>query len=122
MLQVVNGEFLGPVEHRLGAGQDRLHGANEVFEQAAAAAERAIDLLINAVLEEEIVDFDLLLPLADAVNAADPLLDLAGVPRQVVIDQGAGRLEVQTFAGGVVADEVANGALFEGFGDFLLRG
>lgn len=78
-----------------------------MLEQAAAAAERAIDLLVNAVLKEEVVDLDLLLPLADAVNAADALLDLAGVPGQVVIDQGAGRLQVQAFAGGVVADEVA---------------
>src|ERR1019366_704495 len=110
----------GAVEHRLGASQHRLHGADKVLEQATAAAERAIDFLINAILEEEIVDFDLLLPLANAVNAADALLDLARVPGQVIIDKGAGRLEVQTFAGGVVADEVADRPLLQRIGDVLL--
>ena len=43
--------------------------------------------------------------LADAVDAADPLLHPHGVPRQVVVDQGRELLEVQALRGGVGAEQ-----------------
>ena len=46
--------------------------------------------------------------LSQAVDAADPLLDLHRVPRQVSIDQHTARLKVQALARGVGADENVN--------------
>ena len=49
------------------------------------------------------------LGLADAVNAAEPLLDAVRVPRQVVVDhQMRAALKVHAFAGGVVGDHHAD--------------
>ena len=45
------------------------------------------------------------LVLADAVDAAEALLDAVGVPRQVVVDHQVGALEVEALAGGVGGDE-----------------
>ena len=45
----------------------------------------------------EVADFGL----ADAVDAAEALLDAVGVPRQVVVDHQVGALEVDAFARGV---------------------
>ena len=39
--------------------------------------------------------------LADAVDAAEPLLDAVRVPRQVVVDHQVGGLQVEALAGGV---------------------
>ena len=39
--------------------------------------------------------------LADAVDAAEPLLDAVGVPRQVVVDHQVRGLQVQALPGGV---------------------
>jgi hypothetical protein len=49
------------------------------------------------------------LRLADAVNAAEALLQAIGVPRQVVVDHQVGAaLQVDALAGGVVGDEDAH--------------
>ena len=45
------------------------------------------------------------LGLADAVDAAEALLDAVGVPGQVVVDEQVGALEVDAFAGGVGRDQ-----------------
>ena len=45
------------------------------------------------------------LGLADAVDAAEALLDPVRVPRQVVVDHEVGALEVQALAGGVGRDQ-----------------
>jgi hypothetical protein len=47
--------------------------------------------------------------LADAVDAAEALLDPVGVPRQVVVDHQVGDLEVDALAGGVGGDEHLHG-------------
>ena len=44
------------------------------------------------------------LGLADAVDAAEALLEAVGIPGQVVVDHEVGALEVDAFAGGVVRD------------------
>ena len=44
------------------------------------------------------------LGLADAVDAAEPLLEAVGVPGQVVVDHQVGALEVDALAGGVGGD------------------
>src|ERR1039458_9598749 len=43
--------------------------------------------------------------LSDPVNAAEPLLDLHRVPRQVEVDHGVTELQVATLAGGLRAEE-----------------
>ena len=49
------------------------------------------------------------LGLADAVDAAEALLEPIGIPRQVVVDhQMRAALEVHALAGGVVGDHHAN--------------
>ena len=45
------------------------------------------------------------LRLADAMDAAEALFDLVGIPRQVVIDHQMPALEVDAFAGGIVRDQ-----------------
>ena len=56
--------------------------------------------------------------LADAVDAAEALLDPVRVPRQVVVDHQVGRLQVQTLAGGVGGEQdLAVGVLGELLGD-----
>ena len=45
------------------------------------------------------------LGLADAVDAAEALLDPVRVPRQVVVDHQVGALQVQALAGGVGGDQ-----------------
>ncbi len=45
------------------------------------------------------------LGLADAVDAAEPLLEAVGVPRQVVIDHQVGPLEVDALARGVRGEQ-----------------
>ena len=59
------------------------------------------------------------LGLADAVDAAEPLLDPVGVPRQVVVDHQVGPLQVQPLTGGVGGDQ-DEGVLV--LGEQLLRG
>ena len=48
------------------------------------------------------------LGLADAVDAAEPLLEPVRVPRQVVVDHQVGALEVHALAGGVGGDQHAH--------------
>jgi hypothetical protein len=43
--------------------------------------------------------------LPDAVDAADALLDLHRIPRQIVIDQEIGSLEIEPLGRGVGADQ-----------------
>ena len=45
------------------------------------------------------------LGLADAVHAAEALLDAVGVPRQVVVDDEVGPLKVDALAGGIGGDQ-----------------
>ena len=45
------------------------------------------------------------LGLADAVDAAEPLLEAVGVPRQVVVDHQVGALEVDALARGVGGEQ-----------------
>ena len=56
--------------------------------------------------------------LADAVDAAEALLDAVGVPRQVVVDHQMRGLEVQALAGRVGGEQdLAVGVLGELLGD-----
>ena len=63
-----------------------------------------IDLAFAGLLGDEIPEMANL-GLADAVDAAEPLLEAVGVPGQVVVDHQMGALEVDAFAGGVGGDE-----------------
>ena len=51
------------------------------------------------------------LRLADAVDAAEALLDAVGVPGQVVVDHEVGALQVYALAGGVRGHQHAHGAV-----------
>ena len=63
-----------------------------------------VDLAFARVLGHEIpqvADFGL----ADAVDAAEPLLQAVRIPGQVVVDHQVSALQVDAFAGGVGGDE-----------------
>ena len=56
------------------------------------------------------------LGLADAVDAAEALLQAVGVPGQVVVDHQVGALEVDALAGGVGGQQHLHlGVVLEGF-------
>ena len=57
--------------------------------------------------------------LADAVDAADALLDLGRVPGQVEVDQVVGGLEVQALGRGIGADQDVDLAAQEALLDLL---
>ena len=75
------------------------------------------DLALAGVGGDEVPQAaDLLL--ADAVDAAEALLDAVGVPRQVVVDHQVRGLEVETLAGGVGGEQdLAVAVLGELLGD-----
>ena len=93
------------VDHLREAAQlllDRLGLADEHLEHA----------VLGALGQDEVVAADLVGRLELAVDAAVALLDAAGVPRQVEVEEvGAVRLEVQALAGGVGGDQDAQRVL-----------
>jgi hypothetical protein len=70
-----------------------------------AAAQRHVNIRLHRAFVVQIDDANLRVLLAKTVNTADALLDAHGVPRHVVIDERAAKLEVQTFGGGVGAKQ-----------------
>ncbi len=92
-------------QHAARAGQYRLHRANKVLEEIASLPKYRVDPLIHAVGQKEVDNSYVRVLLPDSVNSADPLFDLARVPRQVVIDDRSGGLEIQALAGGIRADQ-----------------
>ena len=75
------------------------------------------DLALAGVVGDEVPQpADLLL--ADAVDAAEALLDAVRVPRQVVVDHQVRGLEVEALAGGVGGEQdLAVGVVGELLGD-----
>ena len=57
--------------------------------------------------------------LAEAFDAAEPLLKAGRVPGQVHVDEGAEGLEVQALAGGIGGDDQADAPLLDGLLDLL---
>src|SRR5690606_30221295 len=58
------------------------------------------------------------LGLANSMNPAEPLLDLVGVPRQIVVDHQMAALKVHTFASSIVCNQDQHVAiLHEAFND-----
>ena len=84
-----------------------MHRSHEVLEQVAPGVQDLVDPPVDAVLDVEVPDGDVRELLPDAVDTPDPLLDPARVPRQVVVDEGTGGLEVQALARCVGAQKVA---------------
>ena len=85
--------------------------AEDVVDPAAERLARRLELLQEAGVDvalaglvrdqvPEVAD----LGLADAVDAAEALLEAVRVPGQVVVDHQVGALEVDAFAGGIVRD------------------
>ena len=85
--------------------------AEDAVDPAAERLARCLELLQEAVVDgalaglageqvPEVAD----LGLADAVDAAEALLDAIGVPGQVIVDHEVRALEVDAFAGGIVGD------------------
>ena len=62
--------------------------------------QRAIDLALAGLLGDQVPEVADL-GLADAVDAAEALLEAVRVPRQVVVDHQVGALQVDALAGGV---------------------
>ena len=79
--------------------EDRLQLADGVLEDPDPIHDPLDDVGLDRAGRVEVEDRQLLLGLADPVDAADALLDLHRVPRQVVVDDGRAELEVETLAG-----------------------
>ena len=90
-------------------GEDRLEAAHQALEEVDPLAEGEVDVGLNCVLVGQVDHPDLGVLLADPVDTANPLLDLHGVPGEIVVDQQAAELEVQTLRGSVGADEELDG-------------
>jgi hypothetical protein len=100
--------------------QDRLELAHDSLEQVDPPSQGEIDVSLDRILIGEVDDTDDRVSLADAVDAADPLLDLHRVPRQVEVDHHAARLEVQALGRGVGADQEADRPVFQPLLDVFL--
>ena len=92
-------------QHSAGTRKHRLHGADKVLKQCRTALAAHGTPARQRCLKKEVDHADLGILLADTVDTADALLHLAGVPGQVVVDDRPSRLQVQTFARGVCAEQ-----------------
>ena len=89
--------------------QDGLERPDHILEPADPGAEPLVDSRFDGVLEKVVLDMDLLVALADPVDAPDPLLDPHGVPRHVVVDEDPAGLKVEAFARGLGAQQQLDG-------------
>ena len=85
-------------EHVEDLAAQRLARLLELLEQ------RAVDVALAGLLGDEVPEVADL-GLADAVDAAEALLEAVGVPRQVVVDHQVRALEVDAFAGRVGGEQ-----------------
>ena len=85
-------------EHVEDLAAERLARLLELLQQ------RAIDVALAGLLGDQVPEVADL-GLADAVDAAEALLEAVGVPGQVVVDHQVGALEVDAFAGGVGGEQ-----------------
>ena len=85
-------------EHVIDTAAQRLARSLQLFEQPR------VNLAFAGIRRDEIPEVANL-GLADAVDAAEPLLDLVRVPRQIVVDHEVAALKVHTLAGRVVGDQ-----------------
>src|SRR5437867_10366153 len=97
--------------------QHRLHRSHKLLEQAATSAEHPVYLVVHATLQEEVHDANIRVLLPDTIDTTDALLDPAGIPRQIVVDNGTGRLEVQTLTRCVSANKNLNLTFLQRLGD-----
>ena len=81
-------------EHVEDLAAERLAGLLQLLEQLA------VDVAFAGLLGDQVPEMADL-GLADAVDAAEPLLEAVRVPGQVVVHHQVGALEVDAFAGGV---------------------
>ena len=92
-------------QHGIGYGarqsrQNRLQAADHGLEQADAVSERPVNVGFDRALVVQIDDPNAPMLLAETIDTADVLFHPHGVPRHVVVDQGAAELEVQALCGG----------------------
>ena len=98
-----------PAEPALDVVVDDLREAAELLlDRLGLPDEHLEDAVLDALRQDEVVAADLVGRLELAVDAAVALLDAAGVPGQVEVEQvGAVGLEVQALAGGVGGEQDA---------------
>src|ERR1035438_1447904 len=118
---------LGEIARIVEAAQDGVHLAHDEFEHIDLVVQHAQQVFLDCARLAEIEDEHVVF-LADAMDAADALLQPHGVPRQVEVDHSVGELEVAALAaraggkehvgfvaaagdGGIL---VATGKIFEG--------
>jgi hypothetical protein len=77
--------------------ENHLDLAGDQFEQVDLVVEQAEDALLDAAREAEVEDVHLTC-LADAVHAADALLDRHRVPGEIVVDHRPAELEIAALA------------------------
>jgi hypothetical protein len=74
--------------------ENGLQLTHDLLEPAYPVAEPLIDDRLDSVGVEVVANPNLLEPLADAVDAADPLLHSHRIPRHVIVDENTAGLEV----------------------------
>src|SRR5690606_21326609 len=89
-----------------GHGQQRdLLRPHDLVDTLKALQEPAVYLLFGAASVTKVQHVDVLVALSNAVDTADALLDLHGVPSKIEIYEQVGGLEVQALCRGVGADK-----------------
>src|SRR5208337_4315587 len=105
------------------SAENGLKLADDVLERPDPVIEPLVDRRFDGLVVEVVADPDTGVHLADAVDTTDALLNAHRVPRHVVVDQHAARLEVQTLRSGFRAEENLDlRVLPEGRLDVLLAG
>ena len=95
------------VAHSLDAGQHRLDLADRLGHPRELRHQPRDDALLDRAPRHQIQHLDRLVDRAEPLNAADALLQDHRVPRQVVVDQHVGGLQVDPLRAGVGRDQHA---------------
>ena len=90
--------------------KDEVELADYQLEHADLAGEEVDDVGLDGFVAAQVEDGHILV-LAEAVQAADALLDAHGVPRQVVVDQLVAELEIAALGAAFGADHDTDFAL-----------
>ena len=68
------------------------------MDRLESAGQQRVHAVFNGILVSHIVDVDGIPQLANSLNATFPLFKPSWVPRQVEVNQGSERLQIQPFA------------------------
>ena len=78
------------------------------MDRLESAGQQRVHAVFNGILVSHIVDVDGIPQLANSLNATFPLFKPSWVPRQVEVNQGSERLQIQPFAGCIGSYQQSN--------------